>query len=189
MWSRKEDEHIGHIIVKYIWAIKVPHDLTGIQQQLGLAQQAREYVRLLSRILEPIQTLARKDVNVGAEWKKEQDDALRLLKEALTAAPFLLKPDLLKRFMVCVDACLQGRGIGVLLKQQHENGEEVYGHGAGMHSTTRCHTTLEMLPSQRAHIYGVSYRYALIFMIIKPGEIHTNDFTDYVPIFKGIHLN
>jgi hypothetical protein len=91
----REQKVLGHVVskrgrqvdpalVKDIWAIKVPQDLTGIQQLLGLVQQAREYVPMLARILEPIQSIAMKEVDVSKEWGLEQDKALLELKDVLT---------------------------------------------------------------------------------------------------------
>jgi hypothetical protein len=126
---------LGHILskhgkgqdpnmIKTILNIARPTDLTGIQSICGLAQVSREYTHQLARILEPIQRLNRKNIDVISEWKEEHDEALDLLKTAITTAPILMLPDVTKKFIISVDACRIGRGIGAILIQENKNGAE-----------------------------------------------------------------
>jgi hypothetical protein len=128
----RKQKVLGHIVSKQgrtvdprlerdIIALKPPHDLQGVQQLLGMVQQAREYIHELTHIVEPIQRLVRKDIDIPSNWGVQQDNAFELLKQKLTSAPYLLQPDLQKQFRIHVDACRKGRGIGAVLLKQDDN--------------------------------------------------------------------
>jgi hypothetical protein len=76
-----------------------------------MVQQAREYIYELTHIVEPIQRLVRKDINIPSNLRIQQDNAFELLKQKLTSAPYLLQPDLQKQFRIHVNACRKDRGI------------------------------------------------------------------------------
>ena len=63
-------------LVKSIVNLAPPTDLTGVKSICGLAQITREYTHLLARLIEPIQRLNKKNVDVVQEWGTEQDECL-----------------------------------------------------------------------------------------------------------------
>ena len=108
-------------LTESITKLAVPTTLEGVRSVLGLAQVAREYVHGLSKVLEPIQKLAKKNVRIMENWGPEQDKAFEHIKTAITTAPILAIPDIHKKFRIHVDACRIGRGIGAILLQQDED--------------------------------------------------------------------
>jgi hypothetical protein len=50
-----------------------------------LAQVAREYVSGLASLVEPIQALSKKGVDIEKSWGEAQDIAFKMLKEILTS--------------------------------------------------------------------------------------------------------
>jgi hypothetical protein len=108
---------LGHIVscegrradpglVKDVLNLRAPRNITGVRSLLGLAQVAREYIAGLARILEPIQQLTslKPPVDIPELWTQEHEDAFTALKAALTSAPVLLLPDLLRIFRIHCDA-------------------------------------------------------------------------------------
>jgi hypothetical protein len=94
-----------------------------VRSLMGLATVVREYIPAMSTLLAPIQALMRKVVDVAAEWKDEvHGEAFRALKKALTSQPILMGVSELKPFVVVIDACRVGRGIGAILMQDDEDG-------------------------------------------------------------------
>ena len=108
-------------LIETITTLATPKTLEGLRSLLGLAQVAREYIHELSTILQPIQDLTRKGVDVVNSWSQEQDLSFNRLKQVLTSSPVLGLPDVNKPFRVHVDACRIGKGIGAILLQQDED--------------------------------------------------------------------
>ena len=108
-------------LIETITSLATPKTLEGLRSLLGLAQVAREYIHELSTILQPIQELTRKGVDVPNSWSLSQDNAFKKLKDVLTSAPVLGLPDINKPFRVHVDACRIGKGIGAILLQQDQD--------------------------------------------------------------------
>jgi hypothetical protein len=129
---------LGHILsgdgrqpdpksLESILLIQPPKNLTDVRSICGLANVTKNYVHLLTRILEPIQDLQKlKTAKLIQEaWSPTHQEALTALKVALTSAPILLPPDMSQPFTVKTDACKLGRGLGAILCQKHpETGED-----------------------------------------------------------------
>jgi hypothetical protein len=71
----KHGRSIDTSIVSAITRLAVPTTLTHLQSVLGLAQHAREYIPSFSTLVEPIQRLSKKGIDIVASWGKEQDTA------------------------------------------------------------------------------------------------------------------
>jgi len=192
----KQQRVLGHVLTKNgrlpdpsltksIREIAKPQTLVAIQSLLGLAQVAREYVPALATLLEPIQALSKKGVDVEKAWGKEQEDAFTILKEILTTQPVLLIPDMYKPFRIHVDACRVGKGIGAILLQL--NDVEIYqpvaywsrsltpaerNYSATELECTALHDTI--LHWQVYLLNGIEFEaivdhYALVYMVTKAG--------------------
>jgi len=127
----KTQRVLGHILtkngrlpdpslIKSICDLVKPKNLVGIQSLLGLAQVAREYIPALATLIEPIQALSKKGIDVEKAWGENQDKAFETLKTILTTQPVLLIADMYKPFRLHVDACRVGKGIGAILLQLNE---------------------------------------------------------------------
>ena len=122
---------LGHIVgaqgrspdptsIASIMGIAPPENISDVKSICGLANVTKDYVHLLTRILEPIQALTKKGTDVKATWKTSiHGKSLDALKIALTSAPILLPPDPTKPYKLITDACKLGRGLGAILCQQH----------------------------------------------------------------------
>jgi hypothetical protein len=88
----RKQKVLGHIVSKQgrtvdPGLVRDIIDLQGVQQLLGMVQHAREYIHELTHIVEPIQRLVRKDIDIPSNWGIQQDNAFELLKQKLTSAP------------------------------------------------------------------------------------------------------
>ena len=120
----KEGRSVDPNLVSAITKLAIPRTLQNIQSLLGLAQVAREYIPSMATVIAPLQALARKGVDVEAEWTPSiHGVAFDNLKKILTTAPVLLIPDVTKKFRVHVDCCRVGRGCGAVLLQENSRGE------------------------------------------------------------------
>jgi DNA-binding MarR family transcriptional regulator len=128
----KSQRILGHIMSKHgrtvdperrkaILLLAVPKTLTHLQSVLGMAQHCREYIPSMSNVIEPMQRLCKKGVDIEEEWGPLQDASFTALKEALTMAPVLAIPDLQRPFRVHVDTCKVERGVGAVLLQRDEH--------------------------------------------------------------------
>jgi len=109
--------------IEAVTNLRPPRTLTELRSVIGLFQYAREYIENLAAIMQPLQDLVRKNVDIPKEWKPEiHGVAFEALKIALTTAPILLIPDISKPFKIQVDACRVGHGIGSILLQQDSEG-------------------------------------------------------------------
>ncbi len=121
---------LGHVVsrqgrtpdsstVEAITALQRPRTLRDAQSIVGLFQYAREYIPCMATIMEPIQALCRKGVDINRVWKQDPHGvAFETLKLAITSQPVLKIPDINQPFIVQVDACRIGKGIGAILLQK-----------------------------------------------------------------------
>ena len=158
-----------------------------VRAMVGLALVVREYIPALSDIIEPIQALLRKGVDIESEWSDEvHGEAFELLKRALTTSPVLMLPDLFKEFSVHIDACRVGRGLAGVLMQKGDDGLDhpVAYWSRCLQAAERNHSATELectalhdaILHWRVYLQnGVPFKvvtdhYALIYMVTKVGE-------------------
>jgi hypothetical protein len=192
----KTQRVLGHILtkdgrlpdpslIKTICELQKPTNLQQVQSLLGLAQVAREYIAGLATLIEPIQALSKKGVDIEKSWGEAQDVSFKMLKEILTSEPVLLIPNLLKPFKVHVDACRVGKGIGALLLQKNDNGDfqPVAYWSRGLTAAERNYSATELectaLHDTIIHwqvylLNGLEFEvivdhYALVYMVTKAG--------------------
>jgi hypothetical protein len=127
----KTQHNLGHMmskhgrtldpkIVESITLLAPPKTLTHLQSVLGLAQHARKYIASMSTLLEPMQRLCKKGVDIEASWGPQQEASFAALKGFLTSSPVLVIPDLHRPFRVHVDTCKVERGVRAVLLQRDE---------------------------------------------------------------------
>ena len=189
---------LGHIMSKHgrcpdpkaieaITKLAMPLKTIGdVRAMVGLALVVREYVPALSDIIEPIQALLRKGVDIETEWKdKVHGQAFELLKKALVSTPVLMLPDLFKEFSVHIDACRVGRGLAAVLMQKGEDGLDhpVAYWSRGLQPAERNHSATELectalhdaILHWRVYLQnGVPFQvvtdhYALVYMVTRVG--------------------
>jgi len=97
-----------------------PENVSEIRAFLGLAMYYRRFMKGFARIAAPMNELLRKDRIFN--WTIEQEVAFRALKQRLTSAPVLVRPDWNKRFYLFTDA--SSIGLGAILFQQDDQGRE-----------------------------------------------------------------
>jgi hypothetical protein len=75
---------------------------------MGLAGYYRRFVKVFSKIENPIMKLQKK--NKKFVWTKKCTEAFRRLKKLLTTAPILKVLDMDVNFLVCTDTSKEGLG-------------------------------------------------------------------------------
>ncbi len=171
--------------------LKAPTTLKEVRSIIGLFQYAREYIENMSTVMDPIQKLTKKGVDVAAEWDpKIHGEALEALKIALTTAPILKTPDLAKAFRIEVDACRVGRGIGAILLQEDDEGVNkpcaYYSRALTTAERRYSATELELTAMHNSILHWKVYlrnhhefhvivdHYALVYMVTKMGSEQQN---------------
>ena len=122
-----EVEFVGHLVGEY--GIKmmpgkvekvqnwlVPKDVKDVRGFLGLAGYYRRFIKNFAQMALPMTKLTCKATKF--EWKEEQQRSFDQLKEALTTAPVLCKPDYTKEWVLEVDA--SDLAVGAILSQEAE---------------------------------------------------------------------
>ncbi|GBG78194.1 hypothetical protein CBR_g26227 [Chara braunii] len=97
-----------------------PVTLTQVQAFLGLASYYRRFIRSFACLAKPLTNLLKKEEQLI--WTPECKAAFRTLKEALTSAPVLVRPDPTRQFTLHTD--WQPQAISAVLTQQGTNGRE-----------------------------------------------------------------
>ena len=113
----REIQYVGHVIEfnsirrmeeKLVCICKWPRPETvfDVRSFLGLCGFYRRYIRNFARIAAPLHNLTAGGVKKKqlVKWFPIQEVAFQQLKEALTSAPVLLMPHVLKRFVMETDA-------------------------------------------------------------------------------------
>ena len=120
-----EEVHLlGHIINKEgvktdpakISAVKdypTPESKTEVRGFMGLVGYYRHFIPRCSKIAEPINRTLKK--TIPFKWTDEAQHAFEELKEKLTTAPILVRPDMNRPFKLHTDACKTG--LGAVLTQ------------------------------------------------------------------------
>jgi transposase InsO family protein len=162
-----------------------PRNIGDLRSLLGLINFNLDYLPMAKNFLGPLQELLKKDADVARDWNESHDIAFEQAKQALTSAPCLLTIDITKPFVVHVDACRVGRGIGAVLLQQNERGDwrpvAYYSYRLKEGERTRCATELEAMALVYAIKHWSSYlrvqefsaivdHHALLYLVTQPAK-------------------
>ena len=90
-----------------------PVNSTQLRGLIGMASFYRRFVKGFSAITKPLNELLRKDADVARDWNQEHEEAVRLLKEAMTTTPVLCHDDGISQLELLTDA--SGKGLGAVL--------------------------------------------------------------------------
>lgn len=122
----------------------VPHSVGQLRSFLGLASYYRRFVKDFATIASPLHRLTQK--GQVFQWSKDCADAFEQLRSALVGAPVLCYPDPQLPFIVDTDA--SNVGLGAVLSQEGENGEQVisyYSRSLNRPERNYCVTRRELL--------------------------------------------
>jgi hypothetical protein len=97
-----------------------PTDVPELKAILGTANYYRKFVKDYSTIAAPLNNILREDV--AWNWSEECQKAFDTIKEKLTQAPILRRPDYSRPFELHTD--WSGVGLGAVLVQRDEEGRE-----------------------------------------------------------------
>ena len=93
----------------------VKKDATSIRGFLGMTGFYRRWIKNYAEMARHLNDMLKKDVNIGSDWGKKQDDAILDLKTAITSYPVLRQPMLDRPWIVACDA--SNYAIGASLGQ------------------------------------------------------------------------
>jgi hypothetical protein len=124
-------DHLGHKVVPSGTApmtVKVeaivkmlpPTDVPELRAVLGTANYYRKFVKDYSTIAAPLNNLLREDV--AWNWSEECQKAFDTIKEKLTQASILRRPDYTRPFEL--HTVWSGVGLGAVLIQRDDEGQE-----------------------------------------------------------------
>lgn len=99
-----------------------PVTKTDVRSFLGLTGYYQHYIRNFSEIASPLTDSLRKNEPVKIVWNEQKDESFLKLKAALADKPILRAPVYDLPFILQCDA--SDRGMGAVLSQKSENGEE-----------------------------------------------------------------
>ncbi|GBG87853.1 hypothetical protein CBR_g46009 [Chara braunii] len=97
-----------------------PVTLTQVRAFLGLASYYRRFIRSFACLAKPLTNLLKKEEQLI--WTPECEAAFQALKEALTSAPVLARPDPTRQFALHTE--WQPQAISAVLTQQGTDGRE-----------------------------------------------------------------
>ncbi|GBG61351.1 hypothetical protein CBR_g20384 [Chara braunii] len=97
-----------------------PVTLTQVRAFLGLASYYRRFIRSFACLAKPLTNLLKKEEQLI--WTSECEAVFRALKEALTSAPVLARPDPTRQFALHTD--WQPQAVSAVLTQQGTDGRE-----------------------------------------------------------------
>lgn len=104
----------------------VPHNQKTLRRFLGMAGWYRRYIKDFSTIISPLSQLLKKKTRW--RWEQPQADALYRLKQLLTSAPVLARPDFTQPFTLKTDA--SNVGLGAVLTQIQSGEEKVIAYSS-----------------------------------------------------------
>ena len=125
--------YLGHVVgggavrpeaskVEAVEQFKIPETKKQVRAFLGLTGYYRKFIPNYATIAAPLTDLTRKSAPNNVQWNEQCDQAFKELKGLLCTAPVLRNPDFSKPFILQTDA--SDRGVGAVLSQRDENGEE-----------------------------------------------------------------
>lgn len=131
--ASSEVHYLGHVVgqgkrrpseikVEAITSFPLPKTKTNLRSFLGLADYYRSYIPNFANIASPLTDALRKTEPTIVSWNKARKDAFAEIKKILVSKPVLAAPDYSLPFLVQCDA--SDRGMGVVLSQVNEKGEE-----------------------------------------------------------------
>ena len=132
-FAMAECAYLGHIVgngmvrpqiskLEAIERFPVPLTKKEVRSLLGLTGYYRKFIPDYASIAAPITDLTRKGTPNRIIWTEECDAAFGKLKTLLCSSPVLKSPDFSRPFVLQTDA--SDRGVGAVLSQPHERGEE-----------------------------------------------------------------
>ncbi|EIE80571.1 hypothetical protein RO3G_05276 [Rhizopus delemar RA 99-880] len=98
----------------------IPKSITQVRAFLGLASYYRRFIKNFAAIARPLHDQTKTSKNIP--WTQKTTDSFEKLKQLLTTAPVLARPDFNKPFLLVTDA--SKAGLGCILTQLDENGHE-----------------------------------------------------------------
>ena len=118
---------IGHVVtadglkpcpvkVKAITEMPAPTNVAGIRRFLGMVQYLSKFLPGLSDLTKPLRELTQK--NVMFTWQKSQEDAFKVVKEAISSTPVLRYYCLEDEVTIQCDSSQFGLGAVLLQKGQ-----------------------------------------------------------------------
>lgn len=99
-----------------------PITKTDMRAFLGLSGYYRRFVKDYSALATPLTDATKKNSPNKIPWTPQQQEAFRLLKDALAHQPVLKGPNYSKKFYLQTDA--SDSGIGAVLSQKDEEGND-----------------------------------------------------------------
>ena len=131
VWMVEEVKYLGHVFtktgikpdkskVKVVQEFKRPQTVKHVKSFMGLTSYFRRFIKGYSDLVSPLRELMKK--NKKFKWSSECEETFIKLKEALTTAPVLRRPDFNKRFIITTDA--SDTAIGYYLSQKDDQGRE-----------------------------------------------------------------
>jgi hypothetical protein len=176
-------EYLGHLVmpsgtapmgikVEAIVKMLPPSDVSELRAVLGTANYYRKFVKDYSIIAAPLNNLVRQDV--AWDWSEACQQAFDTIKERLTQAPILRRPDCSREFEFEFHTDWSGVGLGAVLIQRDNNKRE-YVIAYASRSNNRTERNYSSYPGKcLAAVWGVShfrvYLYGSRFVLLTDHE-------------------
>lgn len=113
--------HVDPEKVSAILNLDSPKTAKEIRRFVGMAGWYRRFIPSFSELISPLNKLTH--TNTRFVWTSECENSFQKIKQLLTSAPILTRPDFSKPFSLQTDA--SAHGIGAVLTQKFEDGEKV----------------------------------------------------------------
>ncbi|GJP51198.1 hypothetical protein CLOM_g10360 [Closterium sp. NIES-68] len=128
-FALKKVQFLGHIVsaqgvhvdpkkIEAVRTWKTPENVKELQQFLGFANYYNRFMPQFAKISMPLTNLLKK--NTPYKWEPQHQEAMELLKQALTSAPVLILPDPERDYVI--EANASDQAVGAVLMQDQGNG-------------------------------------------------------------------